>query len=46
MDKIISRAFEKSYAMAQSKNTGMRLASLMMGVCRVADAAESQGLYP
>ncbi len=46
MDKIISRAFEETYAMTQSKNIGMRLAALMIGVRRVADAAESRGLYP
>ena len=46
MDKIVSRAFDETHAMAQSKQVGMRQAALMIGIRRVAEAAEIRGLYP
>ena len=46
MDKIISRAFEETYALNQSRKVGMRLAATMIGIRQVAEATEIRGLYP
>ena len=46
MDKIITRAFDETYALKQSKNVGMRLAATMLGIRQVAEAAKIRGLYP
>tara|TARA_B100000315_G_C14498505_1_gene551203 strand:+ start:87 stop:1046 length:960 start_codon:yes stop_codon:yes gene_type:complete len=46
MDKIVSQAFEETHTLRQSKKVGMRMAALMIGIRRVAEAAEIRGLYP
>ncbi len=46
MDKIVSQAFEEAHTLRQSKKVGMRMAALMIGIRRVAEAAKIRGLYP
>ena len=46
MDKILTRAFEGTYALNQSEKVGMRQAATMIGIRQVAEVAEIRGLYP
>lgn len=44
--KIMTRAFDEVNALANEKNIGLRMASLMLGVSRVAEGKRLRGLYP
>jgi len=44
--KIMTRAFEEVRALAEAKKVSLRLASLMLGVSRVAEGKRLRGLYP
>jgi len=43
---IMERAFDEAYHVRVEKNVDMRLACLMVGVGRVADAIRTRGLHP
>ncbi len=44
--KIMVHAFDEVDALAKEKNVSLRLASLMLGVSRVAEGKRLRGLYP
>jgi len=46
LHKIMARAFDAATALSREKRVSMRLASLMLGVSRVAEGKRLRGLYP
>jgi glutamate dehydrogenase (NAD(P)+) len=44
--KIMTRAFDKVNTLAKEKNVSLRIASLMLGVSRLAESKRLRGLYP
>jgi glutamate dehydrogenase (NAD(P)+) len=46
LEKIMTRAFQDVYALAQKHRTDMRTAAYMLAIGRVAKATETRGLWP
>ena len=46
LERIVLRAFRDVIALAQDKNVSHRMAALMIGIARVAEAMRFRGLYP
>ena len=46
LQEIMASAFHRTLAFAQAKKTTMRIAALINGIDRVAQAHQSRGLYP
>jgi glutamate dehydrogenase (NAD(P)+) len=46
LNEIVNRAFEETWALAESKDVSMRLAAYGLAVQRVAEATTTRGLYP
>ena len=46
LQEIITRSFDRVWAVARKEGTDLRMAALMSGVGRVADAHKARGPYP
>jgi glutamate dehydrogenase (NAD(P)+) len=46
LNEIVTRAFDETWALAETKDVSMRLAAYGLAVQRVAEATTTRGLYP
>ena len=46
LNDIVTKAFEETWTMMESRNVGMRTASYGLAVQRVAEATVTRGIYP
>ena len=46
LQEIMTRSFDRVWAVARKEGTDLRMAALMSGVGRVAEAHKARGLYP
>lgn len=46
LEKVMKNAFAETFNMAEKEKVGMRIAALMLGICKVAEAVRLRGLYP
>jgi glutamate dehydrogenase (NAD(P)+) len=46
MREVMERAYDEVRALAEEKNVRLRLAALVLGIGRVADAHRARGLFP
>ena len=44
--RIVTRAFEETWALNEERDTGMRMAAYGLAVQRVAEATTTRGIYP
>ena len=46
LQEIMTRSFDRVWAVARKEGTDLRVAALMSGISRVAEAHRVRGLYP